>query len=96
MKLEKILYRTPEMTEEKLRELIKKHKWFLDSGIVKRLREIHKFNDEKVPQIILNEWDLIQSKQSFLSKSQRDKICALVSVCLVEMAKGNEQVVSQT
>ena len=67
MKLEDALYKTPEMTEEKLLSLIDKKNYSA--------------------QDILNEWDLIQAKKSKLSKDQRDQICFLVSMCLIEMTK---------
>ena len=46
---------------------------------------------EELPNIILKEWDLIQEKESYLTKSQRDQILALVGVSLVEMTKGEEK-----
>lgn len=81
MKIKDVLYETPEMTEEKLLELIEKHKSFLKSYLLKQ------FEDNKA---ILDEWDLIQEKKSKLTRSQRDQICSLVSVCLIKMAKGEE------
>lgn len=81
MKIEDVLYETPEMTEEKLLELIEEHKSFLKSYLLKQ------FEDNKA---ILDEWDLIQEKKSKLTRSQRDQICSLVSVCLIKMAKGEE------
>ena len=81
MKIKDILYETPEMTEEKLLELIGKHKPFLKSYLLKQ------FEDDKY---ILDEWDLIQEKKSKLTRSQRDQICSLVSVCLIKMTKGEE------
>lgn len=81
MKIKDILYEAPEMTEEKLLELIGKHKPFLKSYLLKQ------FEDDKA---ILDEWDLIQEKKSKLTRSQRDQICSLVSVCLIKMTKGEE------
>lgn len=81
MKIKDVLYETPEMTEEKLLELIEEHKSFLKSYLLKQ------FEDNKA---ILDEWDLIQEKKSKLTRSQRDQICSLVSVCLIKMAKGEE------
>lgn len=83
MKIEELLYKTPEMTEEKLLELMDKRKGFLNFKTWSR----NKYSDMKD---ILNEWDLIQVKQSNLTRSQRDQICAFVSACLIEMTKGNE------
>lgn len=95
MKIKDVLYKTPEMSEEKLLELIKKHCKFLDKEIVSRLKETRKFfNDNEIPQRILNEWDFIQVRESYLTRSQRDKICALVSMCLIQMTKGDEPIIS--
>lgn len=81
MKIKDVLYKTPEMTEEKLLELIGKHKSFLKSYLLKQ------FEDN---QSILDEWDLIQEKKSKLTRSQRDQVCSLVSVCLIKMTKDDE------
>lgn len=81
MKIKDVLYKTPEMTEEKLLELIGEHKSFLKSYLLKQ------FEDNKA---ILDEWDLIQEKKSKLTRSQRDQVCSLVSVCLIKMTKGDE------
>ena len=83
MKIEELLYETPEMTEEKLLELMDKRKGFLNFKTWSR----NKYSDMKD---VLNEWDLIQIKQSNLTRSQRHQICAFVSACLIAMTKGNE------
>lgn len=83
MKIEDILYKTPEMTEEKLLELMDNRKGFLNLKTWSR----NKYSDMKD---VLDEWDLIQIKQSNLTRSQRDQICGFVSACLIEMTKGNE------
>ena len=83
MKIKEALYKTPEMTEEKLLELMDKKNGFLNFKTWSR----NKYSDMKE---ILDEWDLIQIKKSNLTKSQRDQICAFVSACLIEMTRGNE------
>ena len=83
MKIKELLYKTPEMTEEKLLELMNKRKGFLNFKTWSR----NKYSDMKE---ILDEWDLIQIKKSNLTRSQRDQICAFVSACLIEMTRGNE------
>lgn len=83
MKIKDILYKTPEITEEKLLEIIDKRKRFLNLKTWSR----NKYSDAKD---ILNEWDLIQIKKSNLTKSQRDQLCMLVSACLIEMVQNNE------
>ena len=81
MKIKELIYQTPEMTEEKLLELIGEYKSFLKKYL------LNQFEDNKA---ILNEWDLIQEKKSKLTRSQRDQICGLVSTCLFKMTKGEE------
>lgn len=76
MKIKELLYKTPEMTEEKLLELIDKHK-----GILREPLKSKFYNSED----ILKEWDLIQDKASYLTRGQRDQICTLVSYCLMQM-----------
>lgn len=94
MKLKEVLYKTPEMTEEKLLEILRTYTHLMSKDASNRLSELYnkrhqEFNSD-LAQIILEEWDLIQEKKSFLSKSQRDQICGLVSICLIQMTKGNE------
>lgn len=89
MKLEEVLYKTPEMTEEKLLEIIGTYTMFMRKSAKDRLHELHKDLTD-LPKIILVEYDLIQQKKSNLSKSQRDQILGLVSMCLIQMTKGNE------
>lgn len=91
MKINELLYQAPEMTEEKLLELIIND---LDnfkriSKLEKRLRQIHGYK-EPLEKLILKEFDLIQDKKSFLSKSQRDLIVGFVGTCLIKMTKGQE------
>lgn len=94
MKLEKILYKTPEMTEEKLLEILRTYTYLMNKDISNRLIELynkrHQELNSDLAQVILEEWDLIQEKKSLLSKSQRDQINGLVSMCLIQMTKGNE------
>lgn len=92
MKIKELLYETPEMTEEKLLELIDKSKQFLKKDLYKILFNKTPDKDEsKVNKTILDEWDLIQEKQSNLTKSQRDQVLALVSYCLIQMTKGEDE-----
>lgn len=89
MKINELLYKTPEMTEEKLLELIRNNISFLESSLLTRIEKIHKYAFE-TEECILKEWDLIQEKKSFLTKNQRDKVCILVSTCLIQMTNGGE------
>lgn len=79
MQIKDLIRTTPELTEEKLLEIIDSNKGFLD------LKEWSR--GKYTAQEILDEWDLIQLKKSNLTRSQRDQICALVSVSLVTMVK---------
>lgn len=92
MKIKDYIYKTPEMTEEKLLELIKEYKSFVRKHTLTRLNEIHN-HPESIEKAILKEWDVINDKKSYLSKSERDEICGLVSSCLIMMTKddGREQ-----
>lgn len=81
MKLEEALYKAPEVSEEKLLELIQKRIGFLNLKSWSR--------NKYTPEDILKEWDNIQIKKSSLSRNQRDQICAFVSACLIEMVKSN-------
>lgn len=81
MKLNNILYKAPEMTEERLLEIIEKRLGFLNFKEWSR----NKYN----PKEVLKEFDLIQEKKSKLSKSQRDQILGFVSACLIEMSQNN-------
>lgn len=95
MKLNEVLYKTPEMTEEKLLEQIGQYSDFISSEARNRL--INLYNErhnvfaskEDLPKIILEEWDTIQKKESYLTKSQRDQILGLVSTCLIMMTKND-------
>ena len=82
MKIKDVLYEAPEMTEEKLLELIGKYKHLMRRYLVKMF---------ETDQDILNEWDLIQDKKSKLTRSQRDQICGLVGMCLIKMTKNDEE-----
>lgn len=81
MKLEEALYKAPEVSEEKLLELIQKRIGFLNLKSWSR--------NKYTPEDILKEWDNIQIKKSSLSRNQRDQICAFVSACLIEMVKND-------
>lgn len=81
MKLEEALYKAPEVSEEKLLELIQKRIGFLNFKSWSR--------NKYTPEDILKEWDNIQIKKSSLSRNQRDQICAFVSACLIEMVKND-------
>ena len=81
MKLEEALYKAPEVSEEKLLELIQKRIGFLNLKSWSR--------NKYTPEDVLKEWDNIQIKKSSLSRNQRDQICAFVSACLIEMVKSD-------
>ena len=89
MKINELLYKTPEMTEEKLLEWIKKINYFRED-LTNRILEFYEF---KLPieECILKEWDKIQEKKSYLTKSQRDTVCGLVSYCLIQMVKDSDE-----
>ena len=89
MKIKELIYQTPEMSEEKLLELIDKHKSWLKTDIVSRIYQIHGF-DKPFNQLMLEEYDLIQDKKSLLSKSQRNIVLGFVGTCMIIMTKGED------
>lgn len=89
MKINDLLYKTPEMTEEKLLEIMDSHNDWLKKDFKKRIRQLHK-NELSLSKAILNEYDLIQDKRSYLTRSQRDIVVGFTGTCMIEMTKGNE------
>lgn len=92
MKVNELLYQAPEMTEEKLLELVKEELVRLKlirKDLIPRLEQIHGYNTP-IEEIILKEFDLIQEKKSYLSKSERDIILGFVGACMIKMTKGEE------
>ena len=88
MKIKELIYQTPEMTEEKLLKIMSSHTDWLKKDFTKRINELHKGED--LPKAMLKEYDTIQDKKSYLTKSQRDIVIGFVGVCMIEMTKGNE------
>lgn len=88
MKLKEALYQTPEMTEEKLLEIINKSLPLLRNiYLINRIKDLHK--DVSIPEAILKEYDLIQDKNSYLTKSQREIVTGFVGLCMIRMTKGD-------
>lgn len=86
MKLENAIYNAPEMSNEKLLEHIDKNGNMLTKNLKDRLWKlnpnIYEFNKQ-----VVSEFNKIQNKTSYLSKSQRDIISGLVSFSLITMTK---------
>lgn len=89
MKINELIYKTPEMTEEKLLEIINKALPMMKQSTKNRIRELHK-TENNLAKAFLGEYDLIQDKKSYLTKSQRDQIVGFVGLCMIKMTKGNE------
>ena len=89
MKIKELLYKTPEMTEEKLLEIIDKTLPMMRNSTKNRIRELHK-EENNLAKAFLDEYDLIQDKKSYLTKSQRDQIIGFVGLCMIKMTKGDE------
>ena len=90
MKLEKLLYETPEMSEERLLEIISDNLDFFRKRfpyLVTRIQEIHKYSDD-INKLILKEYDVIQDKKSYLTRGQRDIVTGFVGTCMIKMTKG--------
>lgn len=89
MKIEELIYKTPEMSEEKLIKLLDKYSPLLKREIKFRLNQLHKEKD--LSKALLTEYDLIQDKKSNLSKSQRDQVIGFVGMCMIQMTKGEDE-----
>lgn len=89
MKIKELLYQTPEMTEEKLLEIINSNLKMMNNSAKDRIRQLHK-NESNLAKAFLDEYDLIQDKKSFLTKGQREQIVGFVGLCMIQMTKGNE------
>lgn len=88
MKIADLIYKTPEMTEEKLLTIIDKNKMMVSKYLIKRLKELHK--DVDLNKAFLDEYDLVQDKKSLLTKSQRNMVVGFVGICMIEMTKDND------
>lgn len=86
MKIKELLYKTPEVTEEKLLKIIDENLPLMKESAKRRIRELHK-NEPNLAKAFLDEYDLIQDKKSFLTKSQRDQIIGFVGLCMIKMVK---------
>jgi len=89
MKIKELIAKIPEMTEEKLIEIIDNNISMMKPEIENRIRELHK-GEYNLAKAFLDEYDLIQDKKSFLTKSQREQVAGFVGLCMIKMAK-NEQ-----
>ena len=89
MKIKELLYKTPEMTEEKLLEIIDKTLPIMRNSTKNRIRELHK-GEYNLAKAFLDEYDNIQDKKSYLTKGQRDQIVGFVALCMFKMTKGDE------
>lgn len=91
MKIKELIYQTPEMTEEKLLELINKYIPLVmrNREIVNRLQYLHKGVD--LAQTFLDEYDLIQDKKSYLTRSQRNEVVGFIGLCMFKMTKGDDE-----
>lgn len=89
MKIKELLYQAPEMTEEKLLEIINSNLKMMNNSAKRRIQQLHK-NESNLAKAFLDEYDLIQDKKSFLTKGQREQIVGFVGLCMIQMAKGNE------
>ena len=89
MKIKELLYQAPEMTEEKLLEIINSNLKMMNNSAKDRIKQLHK-DELNLAKAFLDEYDLIQDKKSFLTKGQREQIVGFVGLCMIQMTKGNE------
>ena len=89
MKIKELLYKTPEMSEEKLLKIIDENFPMMRNSAKDRIRQLHK-GEYNLAKAFLDEYDLIQDKKSYLTKGQRDQIVGFVGLCMIQMTKSNE------
>ena len=89
MKIKDLIAKTPEITEEKLLEIIGDNTRYLRKDTVKEIEKRH-ITELNKAKLILNEYDLIQDKNSLLTKSRRDEVIGFVSWCMFKMVKGDD------
>jgi hypothetical protein len=94
MKIKELIYQTPEMTEEKLLEIMNSHLNWIKNDLKERIIGLHKdpIKPFDLSQAFLDEYDIIQDKKSYLTKSQRDVVVGFVGTCMILMTKGKETV----
>ena len=88
MKIKELLYKTPEISEEKLIEFINSNIGMMNQYAKDRILQLHK-GEYNLGKAFLDEYDLIQDKKSYLTKSQRDQIVGFVGLCMIQMVKGD-------
>ena len=91
MKIKELLYKTPEMTEEKLLEIIDNELPILkriNKNLINRINQICKHSNP-INNLILKEFDVIQDKKSYLTKLERDMLTGFVGACMIKMTKEN-------
>ena len=89
MKIKELIYQTPEITEEKLLEIINKNIPMMRKEARNRIQQLHKGID--LAQAFLDEYDLIQDKKSFLTKAQRNNVIGFVGLCMIQMVKDDDR-----
>ena len=92
MKIKELIYKTPEMTEEKLLKIMDSHLNWIKKDLKDRLKTLHTTPDKPFDysQAFLDEYDLIQDKKSNLTRGQRNIVIGFVGTCMIEMTKGKE------
>lgn len=88
MKIKELIYQTPEMSEEKLLKIMDSHINWIKKDVAQRINSFYK--EDTLSQAMLHEYDKIQDKKSYLTKSQRDIVVGFVGVCMIEMTKGKD------
>ena len=83
MTLEEIKNKYLDVTEEKLLENIEKYKSYMRWTTLDRVKNYNK--DLPDSEAIINEWNKIQEKKSYLSSSERNEIAVFVGMCIVDI-----------
>ena len=89
MKIKELIKQTPEMSEEKLLEIINKNLSIMKPESKNRIMKLHR-GETNLAKAFLKEYDIIQDKKSNLTRGQRNIVIGFVGTCMIEMTKGKE------
>lgn len=81
MTLEEVKNQYPDFLEEDLMNLINECKNFLRKSTFNRIRSLNKTLSDS--EAILEEWNKIQSGESYLTNSERKELATLVGMCIM-------------
>lgn len=85
MILEEVKNQYPDFVQEDLVKYIEECKYYIRNSTLNRIRSLNKTLSDS--EAILNEWNKVQKKESYLTNSERKEIAVLVGMCLIDIIK---------